>query len=629
MSKIFTIGLLLSACGGSQDYDDVYTGETHGKISGIVTNTEGLPLSGVTVTTQDVEALTGADGTYTLLDVDAADTIIVQYSKQGYAHNYKTTTLHSWETVASNASLLEADGSTVINSMDASTVSIEGTRISFSENSFIDSDGNQYSGEVTVQVTHVDPSTSEIWGAPVDLTAIAQGTSNNTTKDTTETLQLVSYGMVDVALFAANGQELNISEDAPASLEIPITNGELPEIYQLASGDTQSSWSFDPQRGIWLEEGVGNIVEEDGNIYFQFQASHFSWWNCDQGMVPSCASGRVVDITGFPIRGAEVTCDGTQSTSVAVTDDEGYYVCSVLVGDDVTFTGATVVDNRNWVQATSKFMDGEGSSAAECEPIETLQIDVCRIAGAINIQNINGSTDLVDSLNSDSVAAFFWEPPGDAYYCDDLWQSLSVGECWVGTQEEVQSSFPQGAIAGIPDDSRSVGSWLEVRTEKEYYRIQQESVSGQPIYVWDPHTIDGLEVIDERPEFSVGDILDVQAPGNYSSYFGAWEVDGFATIPTAVEFDANDDTLTLNNTLAVSYDNFTNGEVFVTAFVGESQMMCKFEDNGRFNLSSTGLDTGFGGLSIQHIETNLFAGPDGLPIKTQVFSGESRVLNVE
>ena len=630
MNKIFTIGLLLAACGGSQNYDDVYTGESHGRISGIVTTTDGLPLSDVTVTAQDVEATTSADGTYTLLDVDAADTIVVQFSKQGYARNYKTTTLHSWETVASNASLLEADGFSVVNSAESSNVVfIEGTRVSFSENSFIDSDGNQYSGEVTVQVTHVDPSTPEVWGAPTDLTAIAQG-SSGTDKDVTETLQLVSYGMIDVALFGEDGEELNISEDSPASLEIPITNGDLPDIYQLADGDTQSSWSFDTQRGMWIEEGVGNIVEEDGNTYFQFEASHFSWWNCDQGMVPSCASGRVVDITGFPIRGAEVTCDGTQSTSVAVTDDEGYYVCSVLVGDTVTFTGATVVDNRNWLQATSKFMDGEGSSAAECEPIEVIKIDVCRIAGTINVQNMDASNGIDRGLNSDTVGAFFWEPPGDPHYCDNLWESLDSGECWVGSQEDVQSSFPEGAIPGIPDDSRSVGSWLEVRTPRDSYRIERENQAGQPTYVWESHEVNGTEVATNRTEFNDGDVLDVQAPGDYSSYFGAWDVQEFDTIPSSVHFDGNNaSTLVLGSNSSISYSGNSEDSVIATALVGETTMVCKFDDDGHFNLNTNGLDEGIGGLAIQHVSTNLFQGPDGLPIRTQVFSGESIVIDVQ
>ena len=134
MNKLFTIGLLLAACGGSQNYDDVYTGDSHGKISGVVTSTEGQPLVGVTVTAQDISAVTLEDGTYTLLDVSPSENIVVKFSKQGFAKNYTTTAIQSWETVSSNASLLEANGFLVIDSRQVNTVNIEGTRVSFSEN---------------------------------------------------------------------------------------------------------------------------------------------------------------------------------------------------------------------------------------------------------------------------------------------------------------------------------------------------------------------------------------------------------------------------------------------------------------------------------------------------------------
>ena len=631
MIRLFTLGLLALGCRAGQNYDDVYEGPVHGKVSGLVTSIDGSPLSGVNVSAQDVSTVTSEDGTYTLLDMDPGENIVVQFSKEGYARNYTTATLHSWETAASNASLIEADGFVAIDSTTPSNVEVFGTKIRFLENSFFNSDGSQYTGEVTVQVTHVDPSTQEVWGAPTDLTAIGHSTpSDGRAKDVSNVSQLVSYGMVDVALFGSDGQELNISSDTPAFLEIPITNGDLPEVYQLTPGDTQASWSFDPQVGRWTEEGVGTIVEEDGVISFQFEASHFSWWNCDQGFVPSCASGRILDITGFPVRGAEVTCDGAQSFSTATTDDDGYFVCSVLVGDEVTFTATTVVDSRLWSQETIQFMDGEGSSAADCEPVKNLDIDVCRIAGTINVQNVVGTTEVEAELHSDNVGGFFWEPPGDLKYCNDPLESLSVGECWSGTHEEVQRAFPEGAIPGIPVDSRSVGNWLEIRTEKERYRIDQESVDSQPNYTWDNFSFDGVEVVDQRPEFNAGDILDVQAPGDYSSYFGAWEAPGFAIIPTATNIDSNGDaSLSLGASLSVSYDGYDQDEVFVSAYSGDTQMFCKFEDDGNFTIQSTGLSSGWGGLSVFHLETDLLAGPDGLPIRTQVFSGGTIPLDIK
>ena len=242
MIRLFTLGLLALGCRAGQNYDDVYEGPVHGKVSGLVTSIDGSPLSGVNVSAQDVPAVTSEDGTYTLLDMDPGENIVVQFSKEGYARNYTTATLHSWETAASNASLIEADGFVAIDSTTPSNVEVFGTKIRFLENSFFNSDGSQYTGEVTVQVTHVDPSTQEVWGAPTDLTAIGHSTpSDGRAKDVSNVSQLVSYGMVDVALFGSDGQELNISSDTPAFLEIPITNGDLPEVYQLTPGDTQAS----------------------------------------------------------------------------------------------------------------------------------------------------------------------------------------------------------------------------------------------------------------------------------------------------------------------------------------------------------------------------------------------------
>ena len=54
MIRTIAFGLFITACGNSQNYDDVYTGPVHGKISGVVTTTDGTPLDGVRVSAQDV-----------------------------------------------------------------------------------------------------------------------------------------------------------------------------------------------------------------------------------------------------------------------------------------------------------------------------------------------------------------------------------------------------------------------------------------------------------------------------------------------------------------------------------------------------------------------------------------------
>ena len=124
MIKTIAFGLFIAGCSSNHNYDDVYTGPVHGKISGVVTTTDGIPLQGVSVSAQDVSSTTSADGTYVLEDVDPNDNIVVTFTKQGYAKNYTTTYLQSWETVSSNVSLLEADGFEVVDASVSSNINI-------------------------------------------------------------------------------------------------------------------------------------------------------------------------------------------------------------------------------------------------------------------------------------------------------------------------------------------------------------------------------------------------------------------------------------------------------------------------------------------------------------------------
>ena len=234
MNRLILLPLLLvPACNKDNDTPDsgdsaaVTPLDPQGRIGGFVTDETGAPIADVSVSAGEFTATTAADGSYTLLEVQPASDIVLKFSKRGYASNYKVTTLLDWETVASNATLLSIDGSETFSSFDESYFIIEDTTVAFEPNSFTDkSTGQRYNGDVTAEVTHVDPSSDELAGAPRDLSAISNS----------EDSQLVSYGMVDVSLFGENGQELSIDLDKPATLRIPITNGSLPDGLQNGSG---------------------------------------------------------------------------------------------------------------------------------------------------------------------------------------------------------------------------------------------------------------------------------------------------------------------------------------------------------------------------------------------------------
>ena len=612
--------LALVSCGKADNTDTAVplSQEVHGKIAGVVTNSDGSPLVGVLVSVQNISVSTNESGAFVIPNVEPSPRALVSFTKSGYAKNYSYVALDSFETANTNATLLEITGTSTVQSDVSSEVEIEGTTVAFAANSFITAVGDIYSGAVRVEVTNLNPNTDDALGAPGDLSAITF--SNGTAKSAVTPSQLVSYGMVDVTLFGEDGEVLGVMDSSPAEVEISITNGELPELYQMSDGDNQTAWSFIPEYGKWVEEGGGTVVERDGELFFQFQATHFSWWNCDQGFVPSCASGRVVDVSDFPVRGAQVACRGEQTTSIVTTDANGYYVCDIMVGDTVSFGASTFVGGRTWRNGLSQFMDGEGSDSATCEPIPTIKIDVCRIAGAVNVQNVMSITeeDTV-ALNGDAITAMFWEPPGDPEFCDNPWDSLSEGDCWLGTTENIQQSFPIGAISGIPDTAQSVGTWLEIYDNStNAYRLDRSYEQGLPIYVNESN---------ERPELEAGSLLDISAAGDYDSYFGEWDISGFVTIPEVAGFENNSGIQSLNGTQRIDIENSSELTV-ATIRIEDTLAICRADEYG-FTLNTSELSNGYGGMDIMNIETELLAGPDGLPIRVQVFSGESVVVDVE
>ena len=613
--------LALTACGKSsetgQDTGIQLTQEAHGKVAGMVTDTEGSPVHSVSVSIQGNTVMTGPDGIFIVPDVMPSSHLLVSFTKDGYARNYSYIALESFETVNTNVTMLPITGEATIDSNEASEVSIEGSTLSFAANSFVTESGATYSGNVRVQVTNLDPHTADSVASPGDLSAVSFTNDDGASKSATTPSQLVSYGMVDVSLFGEDGEALNVNEDTPTAVEISISNGDLPETYHLGDGDSQVAWSFNPELGKWVEEDNGNIVERDGELFFQFEATHFSWWNCDQGFVPSCASGRVVDMLNFPVRGAEVTCGGDQSTSVVTTDNQGYYVCSILVGDTVNFGASTFVGGRTWDNSTSAFMDGEGADSTTCEPIPTIQIEVCRIAGAINVQNVNSITEEdAAALNGDAITAVFWEPPGNPEYCGDAWKDLEG--CIAGTTNDIKNEFPESSIPGIPETAQSVGTWLEVYNNTDLYRLERSYTNGLPAYV---------NADNEHPDLAAGDVIDIEAPGDYDSYFGAWDVSDILAVPAEAGFEMGGGVHVVDG--ATSFDIEDSSEITVaTAIVGNSINICRVENN-RVTINSSNLEPGFGGLGVSNIEEVFLEGPDGLPIRLTTFSGESVAIEVK
>eukprot|EP00118_Oscarella_pearsei_P011477 m.77499 g.77499 ORF g.77499 m.77499 type:complete len:409 (+) comp36035_c0_seq4:1039-2265(+) len=120
---------------------------------------------------------------------------------------------------------------------------------------------------VSITFTGVDP-TESLTGVP-DLLAV-QG------NETQVQVNLNSLALAEILLQdATTGKAISLKK--PVEVQLPLS----PKI-QASLGDVIEAWYFNETLGIWVQEGAGIVKEINGSLVWVYNASHFSWWNCDR-----------------------------------------------------------------------------------------------------------------------------------------------------------------------------------------------------------------------------------------------------------------------------------------------------------------------------------------------------------
>jgi len=657
--------LFLAACAttASPDQDLVSDDDAFGKLGGFVTDVNGDPVADVLVVAQGFEVLTDDDGRYLLDGLDPAANFTVEYWKSGYAKGYTRSTIVSWETASANKMMLPIDGSGAFEASEGGVVVVEvdGGRdltVDFAPSSLVDADGALYDGTVVVEITYVNPRDETLLGAPGDLAALAFP-KDGSAKEANEPTQLVSYGMADITPLDEAGEPLQLAEGEVAGVILPVNDEGVASAYALQVGGEQVSWSYDGVRGVWIEEGVGTVNEDEDGLIFEFEASHFSWWNSDQGFTPTCAQGRVVDMLGFPVRSAEIVARGSQTNSIGMTDEDGFYTIAVMAGDTVNVRGTTFVADRNWDDAATAYIDcpdgdhfcevDANGMDGECFPVPTIEIPVCRESGVVMTDNITSHLSATEADNGDRLRAFFWEAPGDVEFCENPWDKIPMEQCDVVETSDYETPHDVDSVDGIPMDLRPVGDWIELSTGRDTYVLNKESSNGKPFYSFQTESynegsVDYLETNDI--DLRGGDVISAVAPGDYSVGMGSISESSWVSLPA--EFTANGmsgpqtintaSSLTLNFTAANNGDGILviGGSVEVNdnglADKNDTFLMCRFDDDGSIKIPGSELDQidrGATALSIFRPEISWTPGPDGMPIRVQAFSGTSVQVDLQ
>jgi len=655
-----------SGCQSVPSDKGIYDGPAFGAIAGFVTTPGGEAIDGVTVNAQGLSAVTDASGLYRIEGVDPAEMIVLSFQREGFARGYARASLISWETVSADKALLPIDGYGTFDTRDGGLVEVavgggdgpaRPLSVDFGAGGVVDASGAPYDGQVRVEVTWVNPYTDDVLGAPADLRALAYpedvgAGSGASTKDATEPAQLVSYGMGDVSLFDEDGEPLQLADGEVAAVSMPITNGDLESYYRVRVGETLPSWTWSEEWGVCLQEGEGEIVEgEDGDLYFEFEAPHFTWWNADAPYVSTTGCGRVVDMLGFPVRGAEVVAQGGVTSAIAYTDEDGYYEIPVLAGDTVTMYGTTHVADRNWRDQTSLSITCEDLFGAHfcdvtpqgingaCVPFQDIEIEVCRESGVIMTEDITSHLTTVEEGNGDRMRAFFWDAPGDPAFCDSPWDSLEPDSCETFTPGDFATHAIDDAD-GLPVELRSVGDWVQISTGREGYEMELTESHGKPYYTYKTEAFDPTSesyVEKNEIDFRGGDVLSALAPGAPSDGVGPIDEVNWVTMPHPVELQNLQGPQSVNVDSGMTIQWTPRGDsqglfIFGASQGSDQNVICNCADDGSFTLpggAMRDLGTGSGAaMSIFRPELSWTPGPDGLPIRVQAFAGAAMEMEL-
>lgn len=375
------------------DDDDAIDPVVVTTVVGVVRDPMGLPLLGVTVRTAAGQtATTDFDGRFRIEDAAAGTRVVVSFVKDGYARSF--TPIDVIEGVENTViqTMAPVDLTVAFDAAAGADLTVEGATVALPAGAYVDADGNAYTGTVTVEATWYDLESAqdaggELLATPGDF--LARDFAG-------EEQRLESFGMLQVNLLGANGEHLNLS-GATAHLRMPVIDlGEA----DVSAGDTIPAWSFDETTGLWIEEGQFTVVDVDGVLFAEFDAPHFSTWNCDQPLpTHGCVSGRVTDSQGAPRAGATVRFVGQTyvSTTTARTGQDGLFCVEVKNGEtgyvEVSYTVAGQVASQRTDPVTIPAGQGTCTDGdyGDCVNVGDIPMDIVTcVSGVVTDRQGNG-----------------------------------------------------------------------------------------------------------------------------------------------------------------------------------------------------------------------------------------------
>lgn len=287
---VFMLPLLLLVAGCSKDRD-TFSPRTDTfyeiDINGLVTDENGSPVEGATVTYMGQVQKTDKSGIYLFKKVEANATHnTLSINQPGFFDANRVFIAVGSSEIKLKSILLKKEFNYSFSSVSGGSIyTPDKIGLNFPAGSIVyESGGGDYTGVVQVAVKYIEPTGNDLlFKMPGNLTAINANKENQV---------LATFGMMAVELRSDKGDKLNIKpgQQVKASIEVP---------YMLLANapGTLPIWYFDENTGYWMEGGSATLT----NRRYTGFVSHFSYWNYDSPRPCVKISGKVKDQAGNPV----------------------------------------------------------------------------------------------------------------------------------------------------------------------------------------------------------------------------------------------------------------------------------------------------------------------------------------
>lgn len=274
------LGMTLTGCGSSRDSSSsVEPSEVmvERSISALIQSAQGVALADVEMSVAGQVAKTDSNGLakFRVNLPKSATSVVVRLTRAGFIHQSVVVAVKDLDHITANL-LMVKQTVNVAKIEDAQIIEsiYSQAKITIPANAFVLPNGQSATGAVTVEFSPWDIQSSDLNAMP------ANGVAMTSTGQITN---LISAGMITAIFKSVTGEHLQLAKGKIADIQMDLPLDSINN-QKLGGGSKIPMWHFDEAKGLWVEEGEGQVVASLSSVTglaVHATVSHFSTWNWD------------------------------------------------------------------------------------------------------------------------------------------------------------------------------------------------------------------------------------------------------------------------------------------------------------------------------------------------------------